>query len=298
MKRFLVILVAVLLLTGCAPFESILYTPRQTAESWLTIQPYATVRAGAGSIILVQPSTSAIVYLLGLITIAAGAYYLAIRKEQRSRLWWGIALLLWGAGALVAGTSYEAFSYYLKCAGRPACIWTSWYEIAYLVFSVASIDAMLVAAAYSGAMGKWRKGLTAYAAIHIALYTLIVLVGALLPVKFLISFELLILVSAPAIVIFLVLYGRRYARLKQPGDLAQLGAWGWLILTIAAYFGYYLSGLPQRLWAQGTWFSENDVLHIGLILWMLYLTFVQARLVVDIKAVHEWEAVSNASRNE
>jgi hypothetical protein len=280
-KRFLMTGIGMLLLAGCAPFESILYTPPQTPESWLTIQPYAQIPAGSSGLILVQPSTSAIVYLLGLITIAAGAYYLSTRQNQRSRLWWGIALLLWGAGALVAGTSYEAFSYYLKCAGRPACIWTSWYEIAYLLFSVASIDAMLVAAAYSGATGKWRRRLAAYAAIHIALYTILVLVGALVPVKFLISFELLILISAPAIVIFLVIYGRRYAQQKQPGDLAQLGAWAWLILTIAGYFGYYLSGLPQSLWAQGNWFSENDVLHIGLILWMLYLVFVQARYIVD-----------------
>jgi hypothetical protein len=280
MLATLLLLAPTLLLAACSPFERILYSPAQTPESWLRIQPYVDVQIAAWTVRIMQPSTSAIVYLLGLITIGAGVVYLREREGQRARLWWGVALLLWGLGAILAGTSYEAFSYELKCAGRAACIWTSWYELAYLVLSVASVDAMLVAQAYACLSGKWRWALMAYAGAHIALYTLAVLAGALLPVKFLISFELLLVVSVPGIVIFLVLNGLRYARLKKRMDLVLLGAWGWLILTIAAYFLYYLSGLGAALWARGVWFSENDVLHIGLIAWMLYLVWA-ARYVQD-----------------
>ena len=282
MKFFLVAGVVALLLSGCGRLETIPYTPAQTPESWLRIQPFAEVQVGDSAIIVVQPSTTAIVYLLGIITLGAGAYFLRIRAGQQARLWWGIALLLWGVGALLAGTSYEALSYQLKCAGRAVCIWTTWWEVAYLVLSVASIDAMLVAGAYCCTLGVWRRRMVGYAAAHIALYTLVVVLGALLPVRFLISFELLILVSAPAIVIFLVLNGRRYARFKQPQDAALLVAWGWLILTIGAYFVYYLSGLTPWLWERGLWFSENDVLHIGLILWMLYLALGVAGRVQDL----------------
>ena len=102
-------------------------------------------------------------------------------------------------------------------------------------------------------------------------YALLILVGVFVPVRFLVSFELLILVAAPNLVIFLALNGWRWFRLKQPVDQVLLGAWAGLILTIAAYCLYYLSGLTAKLWQQGWWFSENDVLHIGLILWMLYL---------------------------
>ena len=65
-------------------------------------------------------------------------------------------------------------------------------------------------------------------------------------------------------------------------DLVLLGTWTWLILTIGAYFLYYLSGLSQKLWAQGIWFTENDVLHIGLIIWMLYIVGMVSSQIVDL----------------
>lgn len=279
--RNLLIAAAVLFLAGCAPLDSIPYTPPQTPETWLKIQPYTQLQIGTSSILLVQPTTTAIVYLLGLITLGAGVFFLRTRKNQWSRFWWGAALLFWGAGALLAGTSYEAFSYQIKCAGRAACVWTSGWEIGYLLLSVASVDAMLIAVAYSCAAGKLRKTLTWAALTSMAAYLVMVVIGTLLPVPFLISFDLLILVAAPNILIFLILNGRRYSKSRQPLDLALLGTWGWLILTIGAYFGYYLSGLTNRLWQRGIWFSENDILHIGLILWMVYIIWVTAPQIKD-----------------
>ena len=186
-----------------------------------------------------------------------------------------------GCGVRLAGTSYEAFSYALKCAGRPACVWTSGWEVAYLVLSVASVDAMLVAEAYACATGRLRRGLIVYAAANLAAYVAIALVGALIPVKFLISFELLILFAAPTILLFFILNGWRYVKFRDRMDLALLGAWAWLALTLAAYFGYLMLGITQTLWASGVWFSENDVLHIGLIVWIIYLARVVAPRVRD-----------------
>lgn len=282
MKRSLPFVLTGLFLSGCQQLSSIPYLPVQTPESWLEMQPYLEFQIAARTIHLMQPSTTAIVYLLGLITIAAGLYFFKIRNNQRSRLWWGIALLLWGLGALLAGTSYEAFSYAIKCAGRSACIWTSWWEIVYLLFSVASLNAMLVAEAFTCATGKLRRGLIGYAMVSMAAYSLVLLIGSLVPIKFLISFELLILVGTPNLVIFLVLNGRRYARNRQRMDLVLLGTWIWLILTIGAYFLYYILGFAQQLWSEGIWFTENDVLHIGLILWMIYIAGVVSRQVVDL----------------
>jgi hypothetical protein len=58
-------------------------------------------------------------------------------------------------------------------------------------------------------------------------------------------------------------------------------AWIWLILTLAAYFVYLILGITPALWKRGIWFSENDVLHISLIIWMLYLARVVAKTVKD-----------------
>ena len=281
MKRVFPSLVSLLALSACGRLDSIPLSPLQTPETWLKIQPFVKFRLGAQEIILVQPSTSTFVYLLGVLAVGVGLYFLKIHNGQKSRLWWGIALLFWGMGALLAGTSYEAFSYAIKCAGRETCLWTSWWEIGYLVASVWSIDAMVVAVAWSSAHGRRRSALVAYAIANACAYLIVVLVGTFLPVKFLISFELLLAVSAPGILALFILNLWRYWNFKKRVDLALLVAWIWLGVTIGAYFLYYSSGLTQKLWARGTWFSENDVLHIGLILWMLYLAFILAPRVTD-----------------
>ena len=70
-------------------------------------------------------------------------------------------------------------------------------------------------------------------------------------------------------------------KLRDRMDLALLGAWVWLALTLAAYFLYLMSGTTGILWARGVWFSENDVLQIGLIIWMFYLAIILAPRVND-----------------
>jgi len=281
MRQTLVGFTSLLFLSACARLDSIPYRPPQTSQTWLTIQPYLQFKLAGQEVIIIQPSTSFFVYLLGLLTIGAGVYFLRIQGNQRARLWWGIALLLWGLGALLAGTSYEAFSYQIKCAGRAVCVWTSEWEVLYLLLSVASVDAMLIAVAYSCTEGKWRQALFLYALINLTMYSLLLLIGVLLPIQFLISFELLILFTAPTILVLLILNGWRYLKFKQRLDRVLLITWVWLIITLAAYFGYLLLGITPVLWAQGIWFSENDVLHIGLIIWMLYLALVVAKEMQD-----------------
>lgn len=280
-KRISFSLAILLTLAACGRLDSIPYTPAQTPESWLQIQPFAELTIASQNIIFVQPSTSIIVYFLGILTIAVGLYFLKIRNHQLSRLWWGIALLLWGIGALLAGTSYEAFSYAIKCAGREACLWTSWWEVLYLIASVWSIDAMTLAVAYSSTTGKLRNALSIYAIINAVAYFIVVMIGAFTPIKSLISFELLLVVSAPGIIVFFVINGWRYYKHKLNLDLVLLGTWIWLGITIAAYFLYLISGNTESLWLKGFWFSANDVLHIGLIIWMLYIAFALAPQVKD-----------------
>jgi hypothetical protein len=281
MKRIILFLLTSFLLTACGQLNSIPYTPAQTPQTWLQIQPFAEFKIASQNIIFVQPSTSIIVYSLGVLAIIVGLYFLKTRAGQRSRFWWGIALLLWGIGALLAGTSYEAFSYAIKCAGRAFCLWTRWWEILYLIASVWSIDAMMLAVAYLSTTGKLRRALSVYSVFNAIVYFITVMIGVFVPVKFLISFELLLVVAAPSIIAFFIINGWRYSKYKLRLDLTLLGTWIWLGVTIAAYFIYLISGNTESLWVRGLWFSANDVLHIGLIIWMLYIAFALAPQIKD-----------------
>jgi hypothetical protein len=233
---------------------------------------------------MVQPSSTVFVYLLGIIAIGVGLFFLRIREGHLSRLWWGVALLLWGFGALCAGTSYQAFSYEIKCRGQEICSWTSGWEVIYLLLSVASVDAMMMAEAHAFSAGKWRKVLMYYAMANIILYAIALIAGTLSLYKFLISFELLLLVTAPTILIFIVLNSWRYFKFKDRMDLALLITWIWLGIAIGGYFTYMQLGISETLWAHGIWFSENDVLHLGLISWMIYIAINVARRLHDAPA--------------
>lgn len=269
-------------LSACGRLETIPYDPPYTPAQWLTIQPNFQLAAGANPQYFMQPSTSAIVYLLGVITIAIGIYFLRIRQAQQARMWWGIGLLLWGLGAILAGTSYEAFSYAIKCAGREVCLWTSWWEVLYLLVTVWSIDAITMAVAYTSTTGRVRQVLMGYAFLNALVYLGVLLAGTFMPVKFWISFEMLILFAGPNILIFFCVNGWRAIKTRSSFDKAMVATWVWLGITIGAYFGYYLSGLTMVLWEKGIWFSENDVLHIFLIIWMLFIYRVVARQVQDM----------------
>lgn len=85
--------------------------PDLTPENWCMKQPCIKVGIAGKQLVISQPLSSLWVYLLGLFAIGGGLYFLHIHHDQHSRLWWGLSLLLWGIGALLAGTSYQAFGY-------------------------------------------------------------------------------------------------------------------------------------------------------------------------------------------
>ena len=263
--------------------DKILFFPAVTPEEWCASQPCVEFELLSLKIILIQPSSTFFVYLLGLITIAIGIYLIRIKKNQKFISWWGIALLLWGIGAILAGTSYQAFSYEIKCTGRAFCIWTSLWEIFYLIFSVGSVNAMLMAQAHLSERDKWSKIMTRYAPVNFTAYTIIVIIGAMIPIQFMISFELMLIFLAPTILLLLIFNIRRYAIFKKLINRSLVIIWVSLILIIVFYFLYYMLDITNILWEQRIWFSENDILHIGLILWMIYIYLVMNKFEKDVK---------------
>jgi hypothetical protein len=68
------------------------------------------------------------------------------------------------------------------------------------------------------------------------LYTVLVIIGVITLNKFLLSFELLLIVTAPTILFLLILNGWRYFNDRESMDLALLVTWLWLGIIIAGYF--------------------------------------------------------------
>lgn len=256
--------------------------PNLSAETWLRIQPCKTYTVFGKGWLITQPSSTIWVYLLGVLTTLLGVFFMVTCDQQLSRSLWGVSLILWGVGALIAGTSYQAFGYQLKCAERPKVAWTSWWEVIYLIFQQVSVNVMLVAVAYSCLSDVGIK-LAIVAAVLLSIsYIVIVFFGALKPIKSLISFELMVHFCTPFIILLTALNAWRYWQLGDALDLALLGTWLGLYITMWLYWQYYLSGLTQKLWAKGRWFSENDVLHVALIIWVAYIAIVVAPLIKDI----------------
>ena len=257
--------------------------PDLTPDNWCTVQPCKKVRILSRNFVLTQPTSTFLVYALGVLTIGAGVYFLRIQAGEVSRLWWGISLLLWGVGALLAGTSYQAFAYEIKCAGRQQCSWTSWWEVIYLMFQQVSMNAMLVAILYSCTEGSTRILLLSFALLISAVYIIFTFIGGFVPIKSVITFNVMVWASTPALLICLFLNGWRYYYYSDPMDLAFLGTWALLLLTSAVYWLYDELGLTEKLWAKGKgiWFSQNDVLHVCLILWIIYIVAVVAERVKD-----------------
>ena len=277
MKQSLLLKITTTISSAFNRLKSIRYTdPELTPENWCQVQPCMTIKLASKEIILTQPSSTFFVYSLGILTVGVGLGFLRLRGDEVSRLWWGISLLLWGIGALLAGTSYQAFGYQIKCAGQETCAWTSWWEVIYLMFQQVSIDALLVAVAYSCTTGTLQMALLGYALVSAVVYVILTFIGGLIPVKSLITFELMVWVSTPIFLILLVFNGWRHYRFGTPMDRALVGAWVLLLFTMVVYWVYDKLEITSKLWAKGKgiWFSQNDVLHIGLILWMIYIAAV------------------------
>jgi len=255
--------------------------PGLTPENWCMKQPCSKIKIASKEVIISQPLSTFWVYFLGFLTVGVNQYFFQTQNGENSRLWWGISLLLWGIGALLAGTSYQAFGYEIKCAGRQFCTWTSWWEVVFLMFLQVSMNAMLVALAYSCTTGTFQMVLMGYALMNSVVYVILVFIGGIVPVKSLITFELCVWVSTPVFLFFCFLNAWRYYMFSFSMDLVLLGSWLILFCTMMAYWLYNKQGITKKLWAKGIWFSENDVLHVLMIFWMIYIATVVADRIKD-----------------
>ena len=126
----LVIVVAILAILT----PSILLHPLVTPSEYLAAKPFVDIELFGRSFVVIVPSSTIIVFLLGFQVIYLGTSFLQNRQDSR-QLWWGIAMLFWGLGTLSAGFSYQGLGYELKCAGNEYCMFTSFPELFYLLLN-------------------------------------------------------------------------------------------------------------------------------------------------------------------
>jgi hypothetical protein len=270
--RSLVTAGGALLLGGCGRLDELTYQPPTTPEQWCDLRPCVQV----GDAIVNEPLGTFLVLLLAGLWVASGIYFLHTRQRQSSRAWLGVALILSGIGAALAGVSYQAFSYELKCAGLELCRLTTGWEVGYSVAQACSVSAMLIAVSYACTTEGLRRGLIAFAVLDAVAYVIVTVIGVLAPSAALLSFPVLMLFAVPGILIVIAVAGRRLRSTGDPMDHALVIAAVLLVLVQVAYFAYYAAGVTAVLWDDGTgfYFSENDVLHIGMILWLWYVVAV------------------------
>ena len=256
-------------LTGCGNLADLEYQPPIYSDEWCQQQPCFSV----GDAVLTQPLGTALVFLLAMLWLAAGGYFWFTRAGQKSRAWFGAALALGGIGAALAGISFQTFGYMLKCAGRQTCQLTNGFEVGYSISQAVSVSAMVIAVSFACSFSRARTWFVGYAAANAAIYIGITVVGVTQPNATLLSFEMLMLFAVPGIIIVFVLALRRFRESREALYSAIMWAAVLLVVVQLAYFGYFVAGLTQTFWAngEGFYFSENDILHVGMILWLGYV---------------------------
>lgn len=265
-KHMIIIMSAVVLLLLYLFPVSLLQTPSLTAIEYLALKPYITI----GNMIIIVPSSTIIVYLLGIITIYVGIKL--SKLEVSYKKYWGISLILWGIGTILAGTSYQGLGYELKCSGQTFCLFTSWFELSYLYITALSIAFMAYAVAKKSLNSKYIDTYLTIIVIGFIFYTLSLVFGTIFEIKLWITYEWFLIFFLLYFVSFFVINFKNNK--KEPNTLDKKLVFVWMLMLMinVAYFIYFYSGIPEILYNDyQIWFSANDVLHIGLIYWMYYI---------------------------
>jgi len=243
--------------------SSLFLNPPITASLFLSQTPNIIING----LILQQPSSTLLVMLLALITMNLGFQYLR-KSSSHFYTWLGINFVLWGLGAFLAGLSYQAFGYQLKCVVYDVCLFTDVLELLYMSVTVLSINAFLMAYRELIHNEKWKKILQNYALISVVLYVFFQGFGMIYPFKFMVSYEGMLLFLSPNILIMMVI---SYRNRTTPIHQVLFKLWIFFLGVNIAYFVALFAGQGSYLLENyHLWFNENDTLHILLILWMVY----------------------------
>ncbi len=262
------IILACLAVFSLSNTASLLMLPLSTPQDFLAGMPHISLTIFGHDYILIQPSSTFFVYLLGLVMIILGISFIVTKKSNKFPYYWGIGWILWGLGAILAGTSYQAIGYELKCKGLDYCLFTSNFELVYLLLTAYSINFLVAAIGYSSNGKMIAKYLLRFAIIDSCAYTIYLIIGAILPVKFLVSYEGFIAFVGLNFVLMFILNFLHYLRYKDILNRNLSIIWIAFLGVNLAYFLFLFAGFGLKIYQNyGIWFTANDLLHVLLILW-------------------------------
>ncbi|XFA98576.1 hypothetical protein ACAG96_06845 [Candidatus Izemoplasma sp. B36] len=257
-----IILVVLILLAIFMP-KGILMDPLTTPAEYLASKPHVTL---FNNLTIIVPSSTIIVYLLGIIIL-----YIGYRLIKLDKKLWGISLIFWGLSTILAGSSYQGFGYELKCEGFEYCIFTSWFELSYLFFTAISIALLAIAFSKDFYNKNW---LIFYSKVALVIYTILLLIGSIFEIYILISYELFTVFFMPIFLVLFIINIRNYRKEHKSIDKSFIFLWILFLIVNISYYIYYLPGFTSSLYdSTGIWFSANDVLHVGLIVWFIYFNY-------------------------
>ncbi|PKO10444.1 MAG: hypothetical protein CVU40_04905 [Chloroflexi bacterium HGW-Chloroflexi-2] len=144
------------------------------------------------------------------------------------------------------------------------------------------INFLVAATGYTSTGIVGRQRLLKFAIIDSAAYSVYMFVGAVIPVKFLISYEGFMAFIGVNFLIMFILNILHYKKHKDKLNLKLIYIWiGFLIVNIG-YFVFLLEDIGGNLYQNyAVWFNENDALHVLLILWSCLILVLLRKDLID-----------------
>jgi hypothetical protein len=153
------------------------------------------------------------------------------------------------------------------------------------------INFLVAATGYTSTGVIGRKRLIKFALIDSAAYSVYMFVGAVLPVKFLISYEGFMAFIGVNFLIMFILNLLHYKKHKDNLNRNLIYIWISFLIVNFGYFVFLLGNIGANFYQNfGVWFNENDALHVLLILWsciILVLLRKDLRDIVQILPIHK-----------
>lgn len=259
--------------------ESLLLTPLMTAQQFLNSIPYDTVTLFGTELVVQQISSTVMVWGLGVLIVACGVVVYIKRGYSPVGRYWGIGLVLWGLGAIVAGVSYQIFGYELKANGYEYVLFTSNWELCYMILTAFATNYMLVGTAHAALKGKLLKYVHIFAFCHCIAYGVYMLVGSILAIESIISYFGFTQFVAIDFMLMFAMNIWHYVKHKDKLNIRMVFTWGTFAVVNIAYFVCYYIGMGSIYTNTGIWFNENDVLHLLLMVWAVHVLVVLLRYI-------------------